>query len=104
MRIVVAVLIALPLGAVAALALQEPRSEAPPSWEVFELEALLEKAAGTKEPWLGFLDRSTLHVGLYRLPKGGVDAGVPHRFVEIEEALEIEVLSSKAPPGGGDEK
>jgi len=33
-----------------------------------------------------------------------VAAGVPHRFVEIEEALEVVVLFSKVSPGGGEDR
>jgi mannose-6-phosphate isomerase-like protein (cupin superfamily) len=125
-----------------AFAMQEPSTEPPPSWEAFQLEALIERAEGDQKHWVRFLDRPSLYAGLYRLPKGGADgqsphdldevyyvakgravlevdgertpaepgsilfvaAEVPHRFVDIEEDLEVVVLFSKAPPAGDEER
>jgi quercetin dioxygenase-like cupin family protein len=125
-------LVAFPLGVLAA---QEAAPQPRPNLEAHSLDALIAKAEESGERWVQFLDRSTLFMGLYRLPKGAEDgqsphgqdevyyvakgrgvlevdgeraaaapgailfvaAGAEHRFVDIEEDLELVVFFSKAP-------
>ena len=58
--------------------LMKPTGTKPPSWEAFEVEQLIERAAATDSRWTGFLDRPTLSLGLYRLPAGAEDTQQPH--------------------------
>lgn len=64
----------------------------------FDLDDLLDAHADTDEPYLEFLRRDSLSVGLYRLPAGGTDPQEPHSEDEV-----YHVVSGEASIRVGDE-
>lgn len=55
--------------------------------EAFELEELLDERAQSQRPYLEFLRKSSMSVGLYVLPAGGVDGQKPHTEDELYYVL-----------------
>jgi len=72
-------LLALPTPATLTMA-QEPDTEpaAPKTFETWSLEDLSDARAKSKRAYLSFLERSSMRMGLYHLPKGGRDGQSPH--------------------------
>jgi len=42
-------------------------------WEIFELDELSIKRANTGRPWLEFIHKASMRMGLYELAAGGTD-------------------------------
>ena len=55
--------------------------------EAFELEELLDERGKAARPYLEFLRKSSMSVGLYVLPAGGVDGQKPHTEDEVYYVL-----------------
>jgi len=75
----------------AALALrQEPRpaGEQGGGEEFFELDRLVAEAKEGDRAYTAFLDRPSLSMGIYRIPKGGHDGQTPHELDEVYHVLE----------------
>ncbi len=76
-----------------------------PVWAAFELPELIARRAAAAQPWLSFLEVSTMNAGLYVLPEGGVDHQEPHRRDELyyvlsgTAALEVEGERRAVGPG-----
>ena len=51
--------------------------------DVFEVATLLQEHARSDKRYLEFLRKSSLSLGLYRLPAGGVDPQSPHTEDEV---------------------
>lgn len=81
------------------------QDKADPVWLAFELSDLIEKQSNRTRPYLKFIDVSTLSMGLYSLPAGGVDKQKPHKEDEIyvisegRAVLDVEGESFPAKPG-----
>ncbi len=58
-------------------------SEKTKPWEAFELTDLEKQRDQNNRPYLRFLDRSTLSMGVYFLPKDGKDEQQPHKLDEV---------------------
>ena len=58
-----------------------PRQD--PVWAAFELSDLIVQREELMQPWLPFLEVSTLTTGLYVLPEEGVDHQEPHEQDEL---------------------
>jgi quercetin dioxygenase-like cupin family protein len=54
-----------------------------PSWVIFDILDLIEQQVESGRSWLPFLDVSTMSVGLYALPAGGIDHQEPHEQDEL---------------------
>ncbi len=52
-------------------------------WEAFEIKDLIAKRKRSKRFYLPFLNRPTLKMGLYALPKGATDRQSPHNEDEV---------------------
>ena len=74
-------IIHVPLGATRAAVQSD--SVASPRLELFELDSLNEKRAATGRAYMEFLDRDSMDLGIYHLPKGGEDRQSPHELDEI---------------------
>jgi len=57
-------------------------------WETFELDELSSKRANTARPWLEFIDKASMRMGLYELPAGGTDNQTPHQEDEVYYVVE----------------
>ncbi len=86
----VAIAVASALLAGAGWDLQEPGPEAPKPAEFFTVEKLVAQAKKESRAYLSFLERSTMSVGLYRLPAGGKDGQSPHDRDEVYYVVEGE--------------
>lgn len=81
------------------------QDKADPSSLAFELSDLIEKQANRTRPYLKFIDVSTMSMGLYSLPAGGVDRQTPHEEDEVyvisegRAVLDVEGESFPAKPG-----
>ena len=51
--------------------------------EAFTIEQLIAEQAAGERPYLEFLRKEALSLGLYALPAGGVDPQQPHREDEV---------------------
>ena len=71
----------------------------------FEIEALQQKQAGAGEPYLEFLRRPSMSMGLYALPAGAYDPQDPHEQDEVYYVLEgratLEVEGDERPVQSG---
>ena len=81
------------------------QDKADPTSLAFELSGLIEKQSRRARPYLKFIDVSTLSMGLYALPAGGVDKQSPHEEDEIyvisegRAVLDVEGENFPAKPG-----
>ena len=57
-------------------------------WETFELNELSNKRANTDRPWLQFIDKPSMRMGLYELPASGTDNQTPHLLDEVYYVVE----------------
>jgi mannose-6-phosphate isomerase-like protein (cupin superfamily) len=57
-------------------------------WETFQLEKLSIKRVKTNRPWLQFIDKPSMRMGLYELPAGGTDDQTPHLEDEVYYVVE----------------
>lgn len=62
---------------------QEEKVEKKPALEIFEMGDLEQQRADAKRPYLPFLKRSSLSMGVYFLPKDGKDGQQPHNLDEV---------------------
>lgn len=58
----------------------EPR---PQVWQAFDWQELMADSEQAQSPWLPFLRRPTLSMGVYRLQAGGRDGQSPHAQDEV---------------------
>ena len=76
-----------------------------PTWATFDLAELLSQREEMAEPWLAFLQVSTLSAGLYVLPEGGIDHQDPHDVDELyyivsgKAMIQVEEDSRQVRPG-----
>jgi mannose-6-phosphate isomerase-like protein (cupin superfamily) len=76
-----------------------------PIWAAFDISQLIAQRAGQAQPWLPFLQVSTLTAGLYVLPEGGVDYQEPHDQDEVyyivsgRATIEVEGENREVRPG-----
>jgi mannose-6-phosphate isomerase-like protein (cupin superfamily) len=56
--------------------------------EAFEIRQLIEWQGSAGKPYLEFLRRPSLSMGVYRLPTGGVDPQSPHSEDEVYYVIE----------------
>jgi mannose-6-phosphate isomerase-like protein (cupin superfamily) len=61
------------------------------TWQSYEIEELIKKRAESKRAYLSFLNEPTMNMGVFFLPKDGVDRQSPHDLDEV-----YYVLSGKA--------
>lgn len=72
-----------------ALSAQEERqkssqqADASDVWQAFDWQQLMTDSEEASGPWLPFLRRSTLSMGVYRLEAGGRDGQSPHAQDEV---------------------
>ncbi len=84
---------------------QETTAEKKPVWEIFEMIDLKKQRAERNRPYLRFLDRSSLSMGVYYLPKEGKDGQEPHKLDEVyyissgEGILQVEDDDIPVKPG-----
>ena len=55
----------------------------PPPLELFDIKSLERKRADSGTAYLEFLDRDSMDLGVYHLPKGGEDRQSPHELDEV---------------------
>lgn len=53
------------------------------TWEAFEISELIERRRKAGRPYLPFLKRETMRLGIYSLPKGAIDIQPAHRMDEV---------------------
>lgn len=58
-----------------------------PVWAAYDLAELERARAQSGRPWIEFLEVSTLSVGLYVLPKEGLDRQQPHDRDEVYHVI-----------------
>ncbi|MBT8485541.1 MAG: cupin domain-containing protein [Phycisphaerales bacterium] len=72
----------------------------------FELAELLARRTTSKRSYLQFLNEPTLSMGIYHLPKNGVDKQSPHEEDEVYSVISgkavLEVDEERTPVGPGD--
>lgn len=82
-----------------------PTSRRDPVSSAFDLSELMARHDQSGQPWLQFLEVSTLRAGLYKVPAGGVDEQEPHDEDEIyfvvsgRGALRVEAEDIPVGPG-----
>jgi mannose-6-phosphate isomerase-like protein (cupin superfamily) len=54
-----------------------------PTWSAFDITDLVTQRQESGQAWLPFLNLSTMTVGVYALPEGGVDHQEPHERDEL---------------------
>lgn len=73
--------------------------------DMFDAKQLIERAGGDEGPYLEFLRRASLSVGMYVIPAGGVDRQQPHGEDEIYCVLQgratMTVAGEDRPVGPG---
>jgi len=57
-------------------------------WEIFELHELSSKRVKTNRPWLEFINKASMRMGLYELAVGGTDNQTPHQEDEVYYVVE----------------
>ncbi len=67
---------------------QQLAAAAAPLWLAHELRDVRERLQQKGGPYLTFLERSTMHMGLYRLPAGTTDQQTPHGQDEVYYVVE----------------
>lgn len=60
-----------------------PTARRDPVSSAFDLGELMARHDPSRQPWLQFLEVSTLRAGLYSVPAGGVDDQKPHDEDEL---------------------
>ncbi len=73
--------------AVRGLTAWEEPSQPAPTWEAYDLAQIAQRSEETGRSYVGFLDRSTLSCGLYRLAAGSKDGQSPHEQDEVYQVL-----------------
>lgn len=82
-----------------------PTSRRDPVSSAFDLAELVARHDKSGQPWLQFLEVSTLRAGLYSVPAGGVDEQTPHDEDELyfvvsgRGALRVEAEDIDVGPG-----
>jgi mannose-6-phosphate isomerase-like protein (cupin superfamily) len=89
MILAIAVMLILSLAVLRAAPSQGGQDDSgPKEFEAFTLADLVERAEEGKDPYLPFLERSTLSTGLYRLKAGSRDGQGAHGLDEVYYIIE----------------
>lgn len=65
----------------------QEKEQAKKTWQLYEIEELIKKRADSKRSYLSFLNEPTMNMGVYFLPKDGVDRQSPHDLDEVYYVL-----------------